>query len=74
MFFYFEPLRATKISFGYRKYGFYFASYSGKRTSQWLSLHLRACFISSLGINCKDVCLQNTSKSHSYHLKIWRLL
>ena len=21
--------------------------------------------------NCKDVCLQNTSKSHSYHLKIW---
>ena len=48
MFFYFEPLRATKISFRYRKYGFYFASYSGKRTSQWLSLHPRACFISSL--------------------------
>ena len=24
--------------------------------------------------NYKDVCLQNTSKSHSYHLKIWRLL
>ena len=23
---------------------------------------------------CKDVCLQNTSKSHSYNLKIWRLL
>ena len=21
-----------------------------------------------------DVCLQNTSKSHSYHLKIWHLL
>ena len=22
----------------------------------------------------KGVCLQNTSKPHSYHLKIWRLL
>ena len=24
--------------------------------------------------NYKGVCLQNTSKSHSYHLKIWQLL
>ena len=24
--------------------------------------------------NCKGVCLQNTSKFHSYHLKIWHLL
>ena len=23
--------------------------------------------------NCKGVCLQNTSKSYSYHLKIWQL-
>ena len=27
-----------------------------------------------IAANCKDVCLQNTSKSHSYHLKIWLLL
>ena len=24
-----------------------------------------------IAANLKDVCLQNTSKSHSYHLKIW---
>ena len=27
-----------------------------------------------MAANCKDVCLQNTSKSHSYHLKTWYLL
>ena len=27
-----------------------------------------------IAANCKNVCLQNTSESHSYHLKIWRLL
>ena len=27
-----------------------------------------------IAANCKDVCLQNTSKSHSYHVKTWRLL
>ena len=27
-----------------------------------------------IAANCKDVCLQNTSKSHSYHLKILKLL
>ena len=27
-----------------------------------------------IAANQKDVCLQNTSKSHSYHLKILRLL
>ena len=27
-----------------------------------------------LAANQKDVCLQNTSKSHSHHLKIWHLL
>ena len=27
-----------------------------------------------IAANCKGVCLQNTSKSNSYHLKIWRLL
>ena len=25
----------------------------------------------SIAANQKDVCLQNTSKPHSYHLKIW---
>ena len=28
----------------------------------------------SIAANYKGVCLQNTSKSHAYHLKIWRLL
>ena len=27
-----------------------------------------------IAANWKGVCLQNTSKSHSYHLKIWHLL
>ena len=27
-----------------------------------------------IAANCKDVCLQNKSKSHSFHLKIWHLL
>ena len=27
-----------------------------------------------IAANKKGVCLQNTSKSHSYHLKIWHLL
>ena len=27
-----------------------------------------------IAANWKDVCLQNTSKWNSYHLKIWQLL
>ena len=27
-----------------------------------------------IAANWKGVCLQNTSKSHSYHLKLWLLL
>ena len=27
-----------------------------------------------IAANENDVCLQNTSKSYSYHLKIWHLL
>ena len=27
-----------------------------------------------IAATCKDVCLQNISKSHSYHLKIWQII
>ena len=37
----------------------------------WIELRVIKVQIAA---NCKDVCLKNTSKSHSYHLKIWKLL
>ena len=38
------------------------------------SMEIRAYIKVPIAPNYKGVCLQNTSKSHSSHLKIWQLL
>ena len=43
-------------------------------TKQSKDLSIDQSFKVPIAANWKDVCLQSTSKSHSYHLKIWPLL
>ena len=50
------------------------ALFNFQRSQVSMSKSTLVFFKVPIAANYKGVCLQNTSKSHSYHLKIWRLL